>query len=137
MAATTPSAALVPAAPVFTGTERLALAGFLAGYSGLTRQAYELDLRQYASWCQQHHLRLFGARVLLDVSTTAAAENTIKFGLWPGDAARRDPPPSWCLRRADVETGDHDNAGLRVQLAAVLQGYRRLPKLGDAEEFLI
>lgn len=22
----------------------------------------ELDLRQYASWCQQHHLRLFGAR---------------------------------------------------------------------------
>jgi site-specific recombinase XerD len=38
------------------------LAGFLAGYSGLTRQAYELDLRQYAGWCQQHHLRLFGAR---------------------------------------------------------------------------
>jgi hypothetical protein len=76
--------------------------------------------------------------VLLDVSTTAAAENTIKFGLWPGgDAARRDPPPSWGLRRADVETGDHDNAGLRVQLAAVLQGYRRLPKLGDAEEFPI
>jgi integrase/recombinase XerD len=62
MATTTPSAALVPAAPVFTGTERLALAGFLAGYSGLTRQAYELDLRQYASWCQQQHLRLLGAR---------------------------------------------------------------------------
>ena len=60
--ATTPSAALVPPTPVFTNTERLALAGYLAGYSGLTRQAYELDLRQYASWCQQHHLRLFGAR---------------------------------------------------------------------------
>jgi site-specific recombinase XerD len=29
---------------------------------GLTRQAYELDLRQYTSWCQQHHLRLFQAR---------------------------------------------------------------------------
>jgi hypothetical protein len=43
---------LVPTAPVFTNTERLALAGFLAGYSGLTRQAYELDLRQFASWCQ-------------------------------------------------------------------------------------
>ena len=43
-------------------TERLALAGFLAGYSGLTRLAYELDLRQYAGWCQQHHLRLFQAR---------------------------------------------------------------------------
>ena len=48
MTTTSPSAALVPVAPVFTNTERLALAGFLAGYSGLTRQAYELDLRQYA-----------------------------------------------------------------------------------------
>jgi hypothetical protein len=57
-----PSAALIPVAPVFTSTERLALAGFLAGYGGLTRQAYELHLRQYASWCHQHHLRLFQAR---------------------------------------------------------------------------
>ena len=62
MTTTTPSAALVPTAPVFTNAERLALAGFLAGYSGLTREAYALDLRQYASWCQQHQLRLFGAR---------------------------------------------------------------------------
>jgi len=51
MTTTTTSAALIPVAPVFTNTERLALAGFLAGYSGLTRQAYELDLRQYTSWC--------------------------------------------------------------------------------------
>src|SRR6266480_6464515 len=62
MATTTPSAVLVPVAPVFTNTERLALAGFLAGYSGLTRQAYGLHLRQFASWCQQHQLRLFQAR---------------------------------------------------------------------------
>ena len=48
MAANSPSAALVPASPIFSNTERLALAGFLAGYSGLTRQAYELDLRQPA-----------------------------------------------------------------------------------------
>ena len=50
---------------MFCNTERLALAGFLAAYSGLTRQAYELDLRQFASWCQQHQqrqLRLFQAR---------------------------------------------------------------------------
>ena len=60
--ATIPSAALVPATPVFANTERLALAGYLAGYNGLTRQAYELDLRQCASWCQHHHLRLFQAR---------------------------------------------------------------------------
>ena len=62
MATTIPSTALVPVAPVFTNAERLALAGFLAGYTGLTRQAYELDLRQFASWCQQHQLRLFAAR---------------------------------------------------------------------------
>jgi hypothetical protein len=62
MATTIPSAALVPVAPVFTNTERLALARFLAAYGGLTRQAYELLLRQFASWCQQHQLRLFQAR---------------------------------------------------------------------------
>jgi len=56
MATTTSSAALVPVTPVLTNIERLALAGFLAGYSGLTRQAYELDLRQYASWCHQHQV---------------------------------------------------------------------------------
>jgi integrase/recombinase XerD len=62
---TTPSStstAVVVAEPVFTNAERLALAGFLAGYAGLTRAAYELDLRQYASWCQRHQLRLFQAR---------------------------------------------------------------------------
>jgi len=58
MATTTPSTVLVPITPVFSPAERLALAGFLAAYSGLTRQAYELDLRQFASWCQQHQLRL-------------------------------------------------------------------------------
>jgi integrase/recombinase XerD len=61
MATTISSAALVPVT-AFSNTERLALAGFLAGYSGLTRQAYELDLRQYAAWCQSHQLRLFQAR---------------------------------------------------------------------------
>lgn len=28
----------------------------------MTRQAYELDLRQFASWCQRHQLHLFGTR---------------------------------------------------------------------------
>jgi hypothetical protein len=48
MATTIPSAALVPVAPVFTNAERLALAGFLAGYSGLTRQNTERDARSCA-----------------------------------------------------------------------------------------
>jgi site-specific recombinase XerD len=47
---------------VFTEPERLALAGFLASYVGLTREAYALDLRQLASWCQQRQVSLFTAR---------------------------------------------------------------------------
>ncbi len=37
MTTATISTALVPAGPVFSEPERLALARFLAGYSGLTR----------------------------------------------------------------------------------------------------
>jgi len=55
MATTSTSTAVAAVAPVFTEPERLAL----AGYTGLTREAYALDLRLYASWCQQNHLRLF------------------------------------------------------------------------------
>ena len=59
MTATTSSqsTAIAVPEPVFTHQEQLALAGFLAGYTGLTREAYALDLRQYAAWCQQrrHH----------------------------------------------------------------------------------
>jgi integrase/recombinase XerD len=58
MVTTSTSTAVATAEPVFTEPERLALAGFLAGYIGLTREAYALDLRQYASWCAQHHPRL-------------------------------------------------------------------------------
>jgi len=57
-----PSTAIAVAGPVFSAPEQLALAGFLAGYTGLTREAYALDLRQFTAWCQQHHLRLFQAR---------------------------------------------------------------------------
>jgi len=64
MTATTssPSTVIAVAEPVFTNAERLALAGFLAGYTGLTRDAYALDLRQFASWCHQRRVRLFDAR---------------------------------------------------------------------------
>jgi hypothetical protein len=48
MTAAISSAALVPPEPVFSEPERLALAGFLASYTGLTRDAYMLDLRQFA-----------------------------------------------------------------------------------------
>jgi integrase/recombinase XerD len=47
---------------LFSPGEQLALAGFLAGYSGLTRDAYTLDVRQYVAWCTEHRVPVFGAR---------------------------------------------------------------------------
>ena len=46
---TSTTAVVAPVQPLFTAAERTALAGFLAGCSGLTRDAYALDLRQYAA----------------------------------------------------------------------------------------
>ena len=44
-----PSTALATIQPAFTGPGRLALAGYLAGYRGLTRDACTLDLRQFTT----------------------------------------------------------------------------------------
>ena len=62
MTTTTTTTAIVPFDPVFVDPKRLALGGFLAGYSGLTRDAYELDLRQFVVWCDDHQLDLFEVR---------------------------------------------------------------------------
>ena len=70
MAATSHSSYLVPVQPVFTDAERLALAGFLAGYRGLTREAYTLDLRQFTGWCRVQSLPLFSVR-RADIETFA------------------------------------------------------------------
>src|SRR6185369_3861609 len=58
----TATTALVPVQPAFSNAERLALAGFLAGYRGLTREAYTLDLRQFTTWCRARSLSLFAVR---------------------------------------------------------------------------
>ena len=59
MTTAAPSTALATIQPAFTDAERLALAGFLAGYRGLTRDAYALDLRQFTTWCRDRSLNLF------------------------------------------------------------------------------
>ena len=46
----------------FADPERLALAGFLAGYSGQTRDAYTMDLRLFATWCAERDIRLLEVR---------------------------------------------------------------------------
>ncbi len=56
------TADLATSAELFTPVEEFALSGFLAGYSGLTREAYTLDLRQYVAWCTERSVTLFAAR---------------------------------------------------------------------------
>ena len=62
MTTAAPSTALVTIQPAFTDAERLALAGFLAGYRGLTREAHTLDLCQFTGWCRARSLALFAVR---------------------------------------------------------------------------
>ncbi len=62
MTTAVPSTALVTIQPAFTDPERLALAGFLAGYRGLTREAYALDLHQFTTWSRASSLPLFAVR---------------------------------------------------------------------------
>ncbi len=62
MSTAVPSTALATIQPAFTDSERLALAGYLAGYRGLTREAYALDLRQFTTWCRARSLALFAVR---------------------------------------------------------------------------
>ncbi len=57
MTATT-TTTLVPIQPVFSDAERLALAGLLAGYRGLTREAYAL-------LCRQRHKRAYADQSLM------------------------------------------------------------------------
>src|ERR1700722_1175057 len=70
MAATSHSSSVVPVQPMFTDAERLALAGFLAGCRGLTREACTLDLRQFTGWCRARTLPLFSVR-RADIETFA------------------------------------------------------------------
>jgi hypothetical protein len=57
-----PSTSVVVYDSAFADAEKLALAGFLAGYRGSTRDAYALALRQFVSWCADHRLALFSVR---------------------------------------------------------------------------
>jgi site-specific recombinase XerD len=62
MSIESPSAALAVPSEDWAFGVQVALAGFLAGYSGNTRLAYQQDLRQFASWCHSQDLELLAAR---------------------------------------------------------------------------
>ena len=89
MTPTTPSTALAVPDPVFTDPERLALASFLAGYRGLTRDAYALDLRQFVAWCERHGLKLFSVRRAdIELYARALEEAGVPGRPWPAGFAR-------------------------------------------------
>ena len=128
------STAITVAGPVFAGSEQLALAGFLAGYAGLTRQAYALDLRQYASWCQQRHVRLFQARradiecFARDLEARGRARATITrrlctvagFYRYAVEEELLDHSPAAHVRRPRLDYDSHATGLDRNELGALL-----------------
>jgi len=143
MTATTISAALVPADPVFSESERLALAGFLAGYSALTREAYALDLRQFAAWCHDRGLRLFGLRRAdiecfgRDLETAGRARATVTrrlcavagFYRYAVEEELLDHSPAVHVRRPRIEYESHATGLDRNEvgaLACFIPGARRV-----------
>jgi len=128
------SAVIAVAEPAFSNAERLALAGFLAGYSGLTREAYALDLRQYAAWCHQHRVRLFEARradiecFARDLEARGRARATITrrlctiagFYRYAVEEELLDHSPAAHVRRPRVDYESHATGLDRNELGALL-----------------
>ena len=129
-----PSTALATIQPAFTDAERLALAGFLAGYRGLTRDAYALNLRQFTSWCRSRSLNLFAVR-RADIETFAReleargrARATVtrrlctiaRFYKYAVEEELLDHLPAAHVRRLRVDYESHAVALDRNELGALL-----------------
>ena len=128
------STSLVPVQPVFTDAERLALAGYLAGYRGLTREAYTLDLRQFTGWCRARSLPLFSVR-RADIETFAReleargrARATVTrrlstiagFYKYAVEEELLDHSPAAHVRRPRVDYESHATALDRNEVGALL-----------------
>jgi site-specific recombinase XerD len=134
MATTSSFTAVATVESVFTKLEQLALAGFLAGYTGLTREAYALDLRQFASWCQQHHIGLFQARradiecFARDLEARGRARATITrrlctvtgFYRYAVEEELLDHSPAAHVRRPRLDYESHATGLDRNELGALL-----------------
>ena len=128
------TAALVPVQPAFTDSKRLALAGFLAGYRGLTRDAYALDLRQFTSWCRTRSLALFAVRRAdiegfareLEARGRARATVTRRLSTIAGfykyavEEELLDHSPAAHVRRPRLDYESHATALDRNELGALL-----------------
>ena len=134
MTTATPSTALITIQPAFTDAERLALAGFLARYRGLTRDAYALDLRQFTSWCRARSLPLFAVRradiegFARDLETRSRARATVTrrlctiagFYKYAVEEELLDHSPAAHVRRPRVDYESHATALDRNELGAML-----------------
>ena len=134
MTTAAPSTALATIQPAFTDPERLALAGFLAGYRGLTREAYALDLRQFTTWCRTHSVALFAVRradiegFARDLEAKGRARATVTrrlstiagFYKYAVEEELLDHSPAAHVRRPRVDYESHATALDRNKLGAML-----------------
>ena len=113
MTTAAPSTALATIQPAFTDAERFALAGFLAGYRGLTREAYALDLRQFTSWCRARSVSLFAIRRAdietfardLEARGRARATITRRLSTIAGSTSTRSKKNSWTAPQRPMSAG--------------------------------
>ena len=110
------------------------LAGFLAGYRGLTREAYALDLRQFTSWCRARSLALFAVRradiegFARDLEAMGRARATVTrrlstiagFYKYAVEEELLDRSPAAHVRRPRVDYESHAVALDRNELGALL-----------------
>ena len=134
MTTAAPTTALATIQPAFTDAERLALAGFLAGYRGLTREAYTLDLRQFTTWCRTCSLALFAVRRAdiegfareLEARGRARATVTRRLSTIAGfykyavEEELLDHSPAAHVRRPRLDYESHATALDRNELGALL-----------------
>jgi len=134
MTTAAPSTALATIQPAFTDAERLALAGYLAGYRGLTRDAYALDLRQFTTWCRDRSLALFAVRrtniesFARDLETRGRPRATVTrrlsaiagFYKYAVEEELLDHSPAAHVRRPRVDYESHAVALDRNELGAIL-----------------
>ena len=149
MTATT--TALVPLQPAFSDAERLALAGFLAGYRGLTREAYALDLRQFTTWCRARSLGLFAARradiegFARDLEARGRARATVTrrlctiagFYKYAVEEELLEHSPAAHVRRPRIDYESHATALDRNELGALLVAAGLGPPTEHALIFLL
>jgi integrase/recombinase XerD len=120
--------------PQFSDAECYALGAFLAGHRGQTRDAYALDLRQFAVWCEQHYLKLFAVRradiecFARDLEARGRATATVArrlstvagFYRYADEEGLLSPSPAAHVRRPRIDYESHATGLDRNEVGALL-----------------